>query len=568
MKISEEQKDYLIVLRKNKKKTSNFKQNQACAFAQFQNMHPVPTNWFDRINLAKNSTSSLISLKSTLNSTRKRRKCFLDCQSILFTIIVLNIYFLQLSLVVGDTAGRSASGSISKSPIIVHLSEQSKKGQIDSLSIHENQQEQRTNNLIRNNSIHLKNQLYRTIRSIKLANHRLKHRRSSNNLEKTYQSSSISTSNHLAKTNYWSVLGDQEAEYALKVLESEHLTAAILHFIEITYKYADSNLPTLQEQNELSDTNATITSLDGKKSFNKYYNTGSCVQVKLDSLRSFLKSKSFAKYSKQAETAKRTASLLTTLLSERLELTTDRSYIKNHFFSLNDTSNIVLHKAFFWSLLKVNLQSDPNLFANGIIFRPDLNQFPIKLFSNSIQSNDENNEEPNNSTNNKPFCPYIFRKKTNSFKAKLAKSHLNSSQTNRSSYNYINLSGINSFTPRIIPNPNLRFSVDDVRDSMKNKTANLAQLKQTLYNKKHLDPYLNTYSYSSDWYQHYADKYLNNSQQFNYHELIKYHYLNDSRDPGYWTVPYSDCSATGTWLISYSVPFFGLSKSTNQIEFK
>lgn len=491
-----------------------------------------------------------------------RKRC-LHCIPILLTI-ALNC-FLQLNAVAAAAATPRAFAAIAE------RTESNKS--IDSLSL--TQQSGSKSNSIRNSSnassSHLKDQFLRTIRSVKLTTgHRLKHRRSSAGgpTNKGYQPAGKP---HSTPTNNWSVLGDQDAEYALKMLENEHLTSAILHFIEITYKYAENNLPALQAQNEPNGT------LDGKRFANKYYNSGSCVQVRLDSLRSLLKPASFAKYEKQAQTAKRTASLLTTLLSERLEITSDRSYLaKSHYFGHNnDTSNIVLHKAFFWSLLKVNLQSDPKLFANGIVFRPDLNQFPIKLFS-TIQSSKEDNQEDeasNNSSTNKPFSPYIFRKKPTGFQANLSAdsstSTANGSRpaSNRTTlYNYVNLSGIGQWSQRIVPNPNLKLSVADLQGLMEEKAANLNQLKHSLYNKKQPEP--NTYSYSSDWYTAYADKYLNSSQPFNYHELAKSHYLNNSADQGYWTVPYSDCMVTGAWLLSYSVPFFGLAKSTNQIEFK
>ena len=574
-------------------------------------MHPIPANWSDwicyidssrTIGNCSNSLISLNKLRSTSlrvpsdrfgrsppsrlsisfasiisiisTAVKRKRKCLL---SILLTI-VLN-YLLEPKAVV---ATPSTISSATNRIVVVDL--ETNQTAIDNLSFDSPSNRGTAHNLIRNSSSsNLKDQFFRTIRSIKLTNHRLKRRRSFTNVDKNYATSQA-ISKHSAKTNNWSVLGSQEEEYALKLLENEHLTSAILHFIEITYKYAELNLPTNQLLDNINDTtnsttatkaNAVLTA-DGKKSDNKYYNTGSCVQVKLDSLKGLLKGRRFAKYAKQAETAKRTASLLTTLLSERLELTSDRNYLKNHPFTHNQTSNLVLHRAFFWSLLKVNLQSDANLFANGIVFRPDLNQFPIKLFFNSIQSNDDDNQESVNSTN-KPFCPYIFRKKANSFRAKLpttssSTSVSNSStqaNTNRSTCNYVNLSGVSSFTPRILPNPNSKYSVAEVRESMEEKVANLNQLKNTLYSKKQPDPYSNTYSYSSDWYLHYANKYLNNnSQPLNYHELMKSFYLNDSLYPGYWTVPYSDCSVTGTWLLTFSVPFFGLSKSTNQIEFK
>lgn len=541
-------------------------------------MYPISVvNWISYINSIKNS-KNLIKNKKKASSKRikwkKLKNLFYDLISIILIPISLLVIkkrcfpssiFLPIFLTIGinylilhfdAVSAATTTKLISTKPIIAQSNKASLKNSINNWS---------SSNSIRNSSFrnHLKNQFIRATRSVKLTNHRLKHRRSSftNSAGKNYQSAK----QHSAENN-WSVLGDQDAEYALKLLESEHLTSAILHFIEITYKYAELNLPALQQQNELNDT-------DSRKLGNKkYYNTGSCVQVKLDSLRNFLKPQNFAKYNKQAETAKRTASLLTTLLSERLEITSDRSYIKNHFFTHNDTSHIVLHKAFFWSLLKVNLQSDPNLFANGIIFRPDLNQFPIKLFSNLDDDKENDNQETNkhNSTS-KPFSPYIFRKKVNSFKAKLATSAepTNSNETNRTIYNYVNLGGISPFQQRIVPNPNLKFVAADIHESMEEKAANLDQLKQVLVNKKQSEPYVNTYSYSSDWYLHYANKYHNNSQPFNYHELTKSHYFNNSSDQGYWTVPYSDCSVTGSWLISFSVPFFGLStKSKDQIEFK
>ena len=476
----------------------------------------------------------LVSTVFTPISSVGRRRC-LSCVSILLLTIALNC-FLQLNAATAPlSTPRSAPLESNKS--------------IDSLSL---PQQPKSNPIRNSSSSHLKDQFLRTVRSAKLAGHRLKHRRSSSAPNKGYQPAG----KHSAPTNNWSVLGDQDAEYALKMLESEHLTSAILHFIEITYKYAENNLPALQAQNEPNGT------LDGKRFANKYYNTGSCVQVRLDSLRGLLRPKSFAKYEKQAQTAKRTASLLTTLLSERLEITSDRSYAKSHYFGhSNDTSNIVLHKAFFWSLLKVNLQSDPNLFANGIVFRPDLDQFPIKLFSTTQSNKEDHRETSTNSSTSRPFSPYIFRKKPNSFGAKPS-----AEPTTNRTYNYVNLSGVGQWSQRIVPNPNLKLSVADLQGLMEEKAANLNQLKHSLYNKKQPEP--NTYSYSSDWYTVYADKYLNNSQPFNYHELAKSLYLNSSTEQGYWTVPYSDCMVTGSWLLSYSVPFFGLSKSTNQIEFK
>ena len=535
--------------------------------------HSDRTNHADHSNrseFAHRLVSIVLRLKLALISLAGRKRCRLHWSfhsvSILLTI-ALNC-FLQLNAVAANPsppAAVAAPLSASAPPMIVERPESNKS--IDSLLL----PQQPKSNSIRNSSSHLKDQFLRIARSVKLSGgHRLKHRRSSaNQPNKGYQSNG-KAGQHSPKTNNWSVLGDQDAEYALKMLEVEHLTSAILHFIEITYKYAENNLPTLQQQNE--PPNGT---LDGKRFTNKYYNTGSCVQTRLDSLRTLLKPASFAKYERQAATAKRTASLLTTLLSERLELTSDRNYYaKNHLGHNDSASNIVLHKAFLWSLLKVNLQSDPNLFANGIIFRPDLNQFPIKLFS-TIQSNKEDNQETsNNSSTNKPFAPYIFRNKANSFKAKLstastspaaaAANNGSSPASNRTAYNYVNLAGISQWSQRIFPNPNLKLSVADLQGLMEEKAANLNQLKPSLYNKKQPEP--NTYSYSFDWYTTYADKYLNSSQPFNYHELAKSHYLNNSE--GYWGVPHSDCMVTGSWLLSYSVPFFGLSKSTNQIEFK
>lgn len=537
-------------------------------------MHPIPVvvwpDWIryisdteqaanrssDRANHADHShrlLSIVFGLKLALISLAGRKRCH-SVSILLLTIALCGV--LQPNAV---AASPSPPITSSTQPMIVERSESNKS--IDSLSL---PPQPKSNSIRNSSSSHLKDQFLRIARSVKLSSgHRLKHRRSSTGgANKGYQSNGKGGP-HSPKTNNWSVLGDQDAEYALKMLEAEHLTSAILHFIEITYKYAESNLPTttLQQQN---DPNGT---LDGRRFTNKYYNSGSCVQARLDSLRTLLKPASFAKYERQAATAKRTASLLTTLLSERLELTSDRNYYAKNHFGHNDSSNIVLHKAFFWSLLKVNLQSDPNLFANGIIFRPDLNQFPIKLFS-TIQSNKEDNQETsNNSSTNKPFAPYIFRKKANSFKAKLStNSSASDSGTNRTAYNYVNLSGIGQWSQRIVPNPNLKLSVADLQGLMEEKAANLNQLKHSLYNKKQPEP--NTYCYSFDWYTTYADKYLNSSQPFNYHELAKSHYLNNSADQGYWGVPYSDCMVTGSWLLSYSVPFFGLSKSTNQIEFK
>ena len=503
-----------------------------------------------------------------------RKRC-LHCIPILLTIALYCL--LQLNAVSAATRPLSSAQPATVERIVRRAVERAieqtverieSNKSVDSLSLPQTAKSSNKSNSIRNSlrnslrnssSSHLKDQFLRTIRSVKLTGHRLKHRRSSTTPNKGYPGKPHST-----QTNNWSVLGDQDAEYALKMLESsDHLTSAILHFIEITYKYAENNLPSLQQQNEPNGT------LDGKRFANKYWNTGSCVQVRLDSLRGLLKPNSFAKYERQAQTAKRTASLLTTLLSERLEVTSDRNYYaKNQLFNHHNDTNIVLTKAFFWSLLKVNLQSDSNLFANGIVFRPDLNQFPIKLFS-TIQSNQEDNQEASsNSSTNKPFSPYIFRQKPNSFKAKLSKTGPanDSRPTNQTAYNYVNLSGIGQWSQRIVPNPNLKLSVADLQGLMEEKAANLNQLKHSLYNKKQPEP--NTYSYSSDFYTTYADKYLNSSQPFNYHELAKSHYLNNSSDSGYWTVPYSDCMVTGSWLLSFSVPFFGLSKSTNQIEFK
>lgn len=528
----------------------------------------------------------LVYLLINLASIIKRKLCF--HYIFMFILLIALDYFIHQNLLISATAINLEIDSKEKDQLdksrysrLTLNTLTSKLDKLDKLDIFTNGTIQinslsfkNTTNSIRSNSLHSKKNQSRLIRSIKLTNHRLKHRRSSLDSNKSYQNAKHLTTS-ATKTNNWSVLGDQEAEYALKLLESEHLTSAILHFIEITYKYSELNLPKLQQENESKNLNSTI---DSKKTINKYYNTGSCVQVKLDSLKGLLKSKSFHKYFKQTETARRTASLLTTLLSERLELPNDQNFMKAHFSSYNDTSsNIALHKAFFWSLLKVNLQSDPNLFANGIIFRPDVNEFPIKLSIQSKKNGDEeeteNAKEINNSTI-RPFCPYIFRSKPNLFTARSADDFSSSNSSNESTnknqtsqFSYVNLSGLRSFEQRIIPNPStVRLSdAQNVKDSLQERANNLLQLRDSLYNKKQSDPYSNTYSYSSDWYLHHANKYLN--QPFNYHDLTKLH-LTNTTDQGFWTVPYLDCSTTGTWLISFSVPFFGLAKSSNQIEFK
>uniref|UniRef100_A0AAN0LVY7 G-protein coupled receptor 3 n=1 Tax=Polyphagotarsonemus latus TaxID=1204166 RepID=A0AAN0LVY7_9ACAR len=395
-------------------------------------------------------------------------------------------------------------------------------------------------NLINNNSFYRNKHFYRKFNSylknqyfnnkIRPFLHHSKHKKAS---EK-----SIYLPLKQAKTNSWSVLGDHDAEYALKSLESDHLTSAILHFIEITYEYSKITSNNSQQFNEF------------KKTKNKFFNSGSCVQVKLDPLRNLINENSFKKYNKQAETAIRTANLLTTLLSQSLINSND---IDKKFLVFNNNSNkLELDKQFFWSLLQVNLQSDLNLFANGIVFKPDENQ--LKKFSN--QNDDENKE-----LKNELFSPYVFRKKEKV-------NSKNSSSFNL--FNYINLSALPSFNQRVVPNPKSNNTSTDIPESMKEKETNLKNLKNLLQNTN--KPLIDIYSYSSDWYQVFSDYYSNNSNKnltlIDYNNLKKTNYLITKVEQGYWTVPYSDCSATKTWLLSYSVPFFGLNKLRNKIEFK
>ncbi|XP_054168209.1 probable G-protein coupled receptor 158 [Oppia nitens] len=141
----------------------------------------------------------------------------------------------------------------------------------------------------------------------------------------------------------WGVIGSQKDWIVLDLLQKYHNASAILHFIELTHNISNINANT-------------------------------CVRQSLLSLNFSVKSSSYQKFSHQSESALKTANLLTNL------------------FTVNESlPPLVLHKEFFESIVRANVQTDPYMFGSGIAFS-----------ANSFANN-----------NDWHFAPYAYRNVTN-----------------------------------------------------------------------------------------------------------------------------------------------------------
>lgn len=141
----------------------------------------------------------------------------------------------------------------------------------------------------------------------------------------------------------WNHIKDPNQKHILNVLHEYHNASAILHFIELTHNITNSK---------------------------------NCIRQSLSSLNFSVKYSNYKKFSLQSETALKTSNLLTNL------------------FTINESlPPPVLHREFFNSLVRANLQSDPFIFGSGIAFN-------AKAFAGS-------------GTNDWHFAPFAFRNVTN-----------------------------------------------------------------------------------------------------------------------------------------------------------
>lgn len=262
----------------------------------------------------------------------------------------------------------------------------------------------------------------------------------------------------------WEVIPDIETRTTLNVLQKYHNASAILHFIELTHNFSNNN------------------------------NNKGCLRESLSTLNFTVKVSSYKSFSLQAETALKTSNLLTNL------------------FTIHRNESLptpVLHKEFFWSLVRANVQSDPLIFGSGI------------AFSANAFLNSNNNKNNNNNNNVWRFAPYAFRDLTNN-------------------------STINS----------IRFN------DLANTSPPEKSYDKTLMKSSQSD----NYSLSGDWFWAFAT--TNYSELLSQWHKKEANFL-ISIDEGVWTSPYFDCGATNTWLITYIVPFFGSSlNDKHKMEFK
>lgn len=173
----------------------------------------------------------------------------------------------------------------------------------------------------------------------------------------------------------WAVLGDPELEYTLKMLEADQLQAALLQFVEWTHEYAQSSDWIEDNTGRSSNDSNTVSGRPG----NKYWHSGACVQSTWEPLRSRLRPPTqYEQFGAQAQNARRLADLLSTLLGANDPSSSASSSTSFDSTESANSSDLTLHRPFFWSLLQVHLQADPTLAAVGIVFHPSV-QLPLTM---------------------------------------------------------------------------------------------------------------------------------------------------------------------------------------------
>ncbi|XP_076372923.1 metabotropic glycine receptor-like [Tachypleus tridentatus] len=260
---------------------------------------------------------------------------------------------------------------------------------------------------------------------------------------------------HLKTVGYGSPLGSRTEELRPKrdteltfldddvreLLQQEDYVSAILDYIELTHNRS---------------------------------HTQHCTRTSLrDHFRYDLSNRSFEPFERQAFAALKTANILTNLFSKD-----------------SQDNGTLYNEEFYYSLVKVNVQSDPLIYASGIGFQRGF-MVPRGKLSRLL------------------FAPYAFRQ-----------------------HGYV-------------------------------ETKDLATAYNVTYDEQG--------SVGNEWFWQHA---LNNYTEFIQRKTNTDHEVSFSSYPsgdsdfmvsfsdGRWTSPYFECGGENTWLISFSVPFFGLLKNS------
>lgn len=277
----------------------------------------------------------------------------------------------------------------------------------------------------------------------------------------SFQLTSSSSKPYDKTIHHWDdVVNDKEARSTLKSLQEYQnastllLSSSILHFIELTHNFSNEK------------------------------NSNKCVKTSLSALNYTVKVSSYKSFMLQAEVALKTANLLTNLLTINA--------------SRGESLQIPrLHENFYWSLVRVNVQSDPLIFASGIAFKPG-----------AFAKTDHDI--------NWPFAPFAFRDFAQNIQL-IDLAHQNTTDANQ-----------------------------PTRSNSQNNFNNNTVI--------------------GEWFWDHATS--------NYSALLSHwHKVTDNKlmgiDDGVWTSPYLDCGTANTWLITYTVPFYGSSLSNKmKTEFK